>query len=94
MNISVCGIICSECLFYNNQCDSCRQVAGRPFWTEDQDQNGICPLYDCSVNKKGLNSCGECEELPCKIFLDLKDPSISDAEHKKSINQRVQNLRN
>lgn len=94
MNISVCGIICSECQFFNAQCDSCRNVAGKTFWAADHIKEGICPIYDCSVNKKGLNSCGECDELPCKIFFELKDPSLSDAEHKKSINQRVENLLN
>jgi hypothetical protein len=68
-------------------------MTGKPFWTTEATENGICPLYDCSINKKMFNNCGECSDLPCKIFIDLKDPSISDSEHQKSIKQRVTNLR-
>jgi hypothetical protein len=37
-----------------------------------------CPLFNCSVNKKGFKSCGDCEELLCKLFREMKDPNSSD----------------
>lgn len=53
----------------------------------------VCPMYDCSVNKKGFKDCGTCNELPCRIFLDMKDPNSTEEEHKKSIGERVERLR-
>jgi len=53
----------------------------------------VCPLYDCSVNKKGLKDCGGCSELPCQMFREMKDPDSSEEEHLKSITTRVAALR-
>jgi len=93
MNLSACGLICSDCPFFNKECKGCYYVCGKPFWTAHATANGICPLYDCSVHKKALPNCGACVELPCKLFNELKDPNISEEEHQKSILQRVVNLR-
>jgi hypothetical protein len=40
-----------------------------------------------------LNSCGDCAELPCKTFIDPKDPSLSDEEHRLEIDRRVTRLK-
>jgi hypothetical protein len=53
----------------------------------------ICPLYDCSVNSKKFRNCGDCAELPCKMFRDMKDPNSTDEEHQKSLITRAANLR-
>lgn len=94
MSVSACGLICKDCNFHNNPCKGCYQVKGETFWAKDHTKNGICPLYNCSINKKKLNHCGECSKLPCHIFNDLKDPNISKEEHIESINQRVEKLKN
>ena len=52
-----------------------------------------CPMYDCPINKKGYKSCAECSELPCKIFYDWRDPSMTDEAFTNSINERVKNLK-
>jgi len=39
------------------------------------------------------NSCGQCSELPCNKFIDLKDPEISDEQHYKSIDERASRLK-
>lgn len=93
MQISACGLNCSDCNFLNNPCPGCYEVIGKTFWAKDHTPKGVCPLFDCSVNKKKLKHCGECQELPCKQFYDLKDPNISEQEHYESINKRVNNLR-
>jgi hypothetical protein len=89
MILSTCGIVCDECPFFNNGCTGCMAVEGKTFWAKEHLPTGICPLYDCTVNKKKLNSCATCKDLPCQIFRDLKDPSISMEEHEKSIQKRV-----
>jgi hypothetical protein len=45
------------------------------------------------VNKKHLEHCGWCEALPCQIFLELKDPAISEEEFQQSLMNRQEDLR-
>ncbi len=82
---AVCGIYCGDCCF--EQCAGCDAVAGKPFWTTALPA-GICPLYDCCRNQKRLEHCGLCDVFPCKTFLELKDPSMSDEEFKESLETR------
>jgi hypothetical protein len=30
--LSACGLICSECGFFENQCNGCHTVKGQTFW--------------------------------------------------------------
>ena len=87
----VCGIYCGDCPYLGEQCAGCGNVDGKPFWTSEM-PNGICPLHDCCRNKKKLEHCGLCEEFPCKIFLELRDPSMSDDEFTESLNARKNDL--
>jgi hypothetical protein len=48
-----------------------------------------CPLYDCAVNKRNYNDCGDCKELPCELFLKMKDPNSTEEEHQRSLKSRV-----
>jgi len=89
MVISACGLVCSECHFFRKECSGCYEVEGAPFWAKDISENGKCPLYECSVIQKGFKSCGQCSELPCIMFQDLKDPNVSEQEHKKALSKRV-----
>jgi hypothetical protein len=91
--LSACGLICDECEFYDTTCAGCYAVKGSTFWAFELMPSQVCSLYDCSVNKKGLKSCGGCKELPCKLFISIKDPKLSDEEHKKVIDIRVERLR-
>lgn len=93
MSISACGLICNDCHFFKNLCTGCFNVKGKPFWAKEATANGICQLFDCSVNQRGYRNCGDCIDLPCQMFLDLKDPNISQEEHEKSIEQRVKVLK-
>ena len=93
MEISVCGLVCSECQFYNVTCDGCKAVKGSTFWAKELFPGKVCPLYECQVTNKKYEDCGECSELPCKLFRDLKDPNTSDEEHLKLIDVRVLRLR-
>jgi hypothetical protein len=93
MILSACGLLCDECEFYNKTCTGCINVKGSTFWAKEMMPSKVCPMYDCAVNKKGYKNCGDCSELPCKLFLDMKDPNCSDEEHRKSIGVRVSRLR-
>jgi hypothetical protein len=68
-------------------------VKGSTFWAKEMMPSKVCPLYDCSVNKKGLKDCGQCAELPCDTFLQMKDPNTSDEDHQRMIGIRVALLR-
>lgn len=87
----VCGIFCGECPFLGDQCAGCGAVAGKPFWTADM-PGGICPLHDCCRNRKELEHCGLCGDFPCRTFLDLRDPNMSDDEFQASLEARKNNL--
>jgi hypothetical protein len=100
-NISVCGIDCAamcETCNKNNEefaekpCKGCGEEKGKLFWTKYLGLD-TCPIYHCCVNKKQLKHCGECAQLPCDIYFNTKDPSMSEEEHQKNIQDRVQALK-
>ena len=94
MYISACGLICNDCPFFKNPCTGCFDVKGKTFWAKEATAKGICQLYDCSVNQRRYENCGDCSELPCQMFKDQKDPNISQKEHNESIVKRVKILKN
>ena len=55
MLVSPCGLICDECPYYQKECKGCRNVEGKVFWSADFTENGKCPMYDCSINKKDFH---------------------------------------
>jgi hypothetical protein len=99
-DISVCGIdcavACAECNKHeelqNNPCKGCNAAEGKIFWTKFMNLEA-CPIYTC-VKDKQLKHCGECAELPCNIWLEMKDPSMTDEVHEQGIKDRVEVLKN
>jgi len=101
----ICGAICDTCPLFvapneassnsSNQpsCPGCVACAGKVFWSVEH-FGGSCPIFDCARTKHGYKDCGECTELPCKLFHELKDPSMTEEEHKLSIETRVNYLKN
>lgn len=87
MKLSICGLDCNGCDFYQTDCEGCREVKGKPFWTEI-----VCELFSC-CSEKEFNTCGDCDELPCKLFIELKDPNISQEQHLKEVQNRVNRLK-
>ncbi|NYB51546.1 MAG: DUF3795 domain-containing protein [Methanobacteriaceae archaeon] len=92
MNTSPCGLICEECQFFEENCPGCYKIKWKTFWAQEIMPERVCPIFDCAVNEKKYKNCGSCLELPCDIFNQLKDPNISDEEHKISISERVARL--
>jgi hypothetical protein len=87
-----CGLYCGTCECLGVNCQGCGHQMGKPFWAAQFNME-ICPLYDCSANKKEIEHCGMCNDLPCEIFISLRDPSLSDEEFEKSLAERQENLR-
>jgi hypothetical protein len=90
--LSPCGIKCDECKDYENNCNGCRTVLGKVYWTKFTKMN-ICPIFECVILKNKYKDCGECKKLPCKIYYDTKDPSQTNEEHKNNIKKRIKNLK-
>ncbi|RJP66765.1 MAG: DUF3795 domain-containing protein [Candidatus Abyssobacteria bacterium SURF_17] len=88
---AACGLYCGPCEYLGKQCRGCGNQAGKPFWTTHAKVE-VCPLYDCCVNKKHLEHCGLCAELPCELFKEFHDPSLSPEEAQKSIHSREGDL--
>ena len=94
MILSACGLICSDCEFFKNQCQGCHAVKGQTFWALEHMPAKVCPLFDCSVNTRNFNDCGDCTEVPCQMFREMKDPNSSDEEHRQGLIDRVARLKN
>jgi hypothetical protein len=88
----VCGIYCGSCEYLNTNCSGCGNEGGKPFWTAMLPSK-VCPLYDCCRNSKNLEHCGLCEDFPCREFVELRDPNMSDAEFEASLQLRKQALK-
>jgi hypothetical protein len=92
MLLSACGLKCDECEFFGKECNGCHAIKGQTFWAKEMMPNKTCPLFDCAVNVKGFKDCGDCPELPCKTFREMKDPNSTEEEHQLSLVQRVSRL--
>lgn len=92
-NLSPCGTTCPDCPSYEkSECAGCSSIQGKVYWAPYVSAT-VCPVYNCVVNEKKLPHCGKCQDLPCKMWYDLKDPSYTDEQHEKSIRDRVERLR-
>ena len=91
--ISICGVCCSNCKDYPNNCKGCNSIKGKVYWAHYMGSD-VCLIYNCCVNEKKMAHCGECLELPCNLYFDTRDPSISEELHKKEVLKRVEILKN
>lgn len=90
--ISSCGIVCSECRDFPDVCSGCPTALGKPYWVKEVGIT-ICPLYACCADDRNLDDCGLCADFPCPLYFELKDPSLSDEEHRQGIRDRAEILR-
>lgn len=88
-DVSCCGIDCGACECRGNLCVGCNACEGRVFHAPE---GGVCPIYDCVRNKKGLAHCGQCREVPCTIWKNTRDPKFTDEEFAENMAERVRNL--
>ena len=75
---------------FGNMCNGCNSCEGKVFHAPE---GKACPIYDCVRNNKCMNDCGECAEIPCKIWHDTRDPKFSDEEFNENIAARMQTLK-
>jgi hypothetical protein len=89
---AVCGTYCGACRFYGERCTGCGAVRGKPFWVKEYSRN-VCRMYDCCVSKSGLEHYGECSGLPCALFIESSDPSLTPEEAEVNRNARIAELK-
>ncbi len=89
-NLSVCGTDCNVCCCYGEMCAGCHACSGKVFHAPE---GKACAIYDCTVNHKGLGSCGECSDAPCGIWMRTRDPKYSDEEFEENVKMRMQALK-
>lgn len=90
--IAPCGVDCTGCPELGGTCQGCLKLEGKTVWVSYIGQE-ICPLYDCPVNEHKYKTCAECKELPCKKFIDLRDPSMTDEVYEAGLKERLAVLR-
>lgn len=93
MVVCVCGSDCDNCKAFPAPCQGCSRTQGKIFWAQQFLGQDTCSIYDCAVNKKHYTNCGQCSELPCQIFYNIKEPGSTQEEHLKGIERRVNNLK-
>lgn len=86
LGLTVCGMDCAAC----GQCPGCNAQGGRVFHAP---KGKPCPLYACCVNRHRFATCGQCADLPCGLWRETRDPSLSDEAFEASIRARVDNLK-
>lgn len=89
--LTVCGCDCKYCKQYKDTCGGCTQIKGRVYWAPYIGSE-VCPIYGCCENK-GHDHCGTCADLPCPIYFDTRDPSMSEEEHEAGVHERAERLR-
>ena len=92
--LSCCGTDCSLCQYFPTDCSGCESAntGGKAFWFQFVTID-ICPIYDCCVQKKKLSHCGQCEELPCSRYFEHQDPTQSEEERQKILEEQIKILR-
>ena len=88
--LSCCGTECTKCGFYGTMCRGCNASLGKVFHAPE---GQACPIYECTINQKKLKGCGACSNVPCDIWRKTKDPSFSEEEFERNIQERVNRLR-
>lgn len=88
--MSVCGMDCGACYCFGKLCNGCDSCEGKVFHAPE---GAACPIYDCVKNNRGLQDCGTCEEAPCQIWFDTRDPKFTDEEFSENVANRIQALR-
>jgi hypothetical protein len=91
--LNPCGHKCeNDCPYIETVgCTGCVTLQGKVFWAASTETK-TCPIYACAVGR-GYDDCGACPELPCKIWMETRDPSFSDEFFAADIKQRISNLK-
>lgn len=88
LGLTACGQECSVCPLYRGKCPGCNECGGRVFHAP---AGKPCPLYVCAVNRKHRTGCGGCSDLPCTLWEQVRDPSLTEEEFRASVRERTEN---
>ncbi len=91
IGLSCCGTDCSKCSFYGNMCQGCNEACGKVFHAP---KGKACPIYECSVQKNKRATCADCDRVPCEIWMNTKDPKMSEEQFSANVKERVDCLKN
>jgi hypothetical protein len=89
--VACCGVDCSGCRLFPEQCKGCTFIEGKVYWLEYTGE-AVCAIYDCCVNQKKLPHCGMCDLLPCENY-QRDDPTKSAEENAEDHRLQIENLR-
>ena len=90
LGLSACGTDCAACPLYGNVCTGCNEACGKVFHTSG---GKPCAIYGCCVNKNHYATCASCGQVPCDVWQTTRDPSMTDEQFRKSIEDRVSALK-
>lgn len=90
--ISCCGVVCTDCAYYPEDCKGCPEIEGNAFWLE-YTGGSICEIYQCCINDKKRKHCGDCPSLPCRFYTDANDPTKSEEENRQILESQLQQLK-
>ncbi len=82
-SVSCCGANCLTC-YCKDMCKGCNACNGHVFHMSEGE---TCPIYVCA-KEKGFSDCGDCPDLPCDLWMKVRDPKFSDEEFQKNIDER------
>lgn len=88
--VSCCGVVCSECESFPENCKGCPEIKGIVYWLQ-YTGGAICGIYDCCINIKGLEHCGRCRSLPCERY-NRDDPTKSAEENAEDLRKQLDQL--
>lgn len=65
-----CGLYCGVCVDYLDykSCHGCQCSCESCDRTE---HHSNCDIYKCCVDKKGFESCGDCDDFPCSKLIQF-----------------------
>ena len=90
LGLSACGTDCSGCPLHGNTCAGCNEACGKVFHAPE---GKACPIYACCAGRHRFATCGDCDQVPCGVWQEIRDPSMTDAQFRKSVEDRVSALK-
>lgn len=90
IGLSCCGTDCLKCSCYGSMCKGCNETCGKVFHAP---KGKACPIYQCAVNKNKRANCFGCDKLPCDIWMNTKDPQMTEEQFTENVSERVDCLK-
>ncbi len=89
LGLSCCGSECKTCGCYQTLCSGCSESSGKVFHAPP---GKACPIHACCVRQHKYAFCSACEQIPCSVWLETKDPSLSEKAFQAAIAERMERM--